>query len=332
MTSATYRYLAAVVALGGVAPLACEKKSAEPPEKDDTVVEMAGKEPSRPARSLEGSVREDRGSRDPAPPAPPAEVTAGHQTPDSGGEAHPKDARHSVVEIAGEKYSLLFERDDLSAELQNTIVADINLILSPLEPVTFTPIPEAQVEKYQETVTHWWPYKARRNTGFPKVMRRYFGGAVKVDNEYKLVIHEKLIQAYEEALEFKKKHPAMFTKLDEFLALLQDREELAKLAEDPRAAEEITCFYGRARPPIEELCKGLSKFVDSLDIIRPPSLLEIKPLGESEWVEDPSMNDVFAFSCPLGDPGKVNPDVINYPLGAYKDGEWHFLFIRWKGP
>jgi len=234
--------------------------------------------------------------------------------------AEPHDKPETRITIAANQYGLLFEDEDTSPEIQEIIASDITLNLAHLKHVQFRAISRARTEpsqKYLVTATHWLD-EGKQSRWFPEPMEKYFGGAVEVGHEYKLIVHRQLIEAYKQALQRKEQHPAMFSSLPEFLALLQDRAKLEALARDKQAAEARIFIQGE--PPVkkERLHKDLTGYADFT--IRRPSVLDIVPLGQ--LMGDPAVENVFVFSTLVTNKGGKEDDEIKIPLGAYKDGRW----------
>jgi len=233
------------------------------------------------------------------------------------------------VNIAGEEYPVFFEGQDISTELKQTIISDLALNMSHYDSITFMELSSERVEPaaqiYERKVTHWLD-EGNQKRWFPDTVERYFGGAVKVGNKYQLIIHEKLIKEYEQALELKRQHVAMFSKLDDFIDLLQDHKKLEEIAQDAKTIRSKLYFYNRNPPSTGEEYKKLITSCTNL-WIRHPSLLEVKSLGEVVMQDALGSSDIFAFFTLVSDNQRNPKYMMKIPMGAYVNGKWRILVM-----
>lgn len=234
--------------------------------------------------------------------------------------ADPAPEKSTSVRIAGMEYQLMFEDEDITHDLRKVIKNDIELNLSHLTQIDFRRVSQNKSEpsqKYTVVITHWLDV-GKQSKWYPESLDKYFGGAVFIDGEYKFILHHELITEYKEALQVKKKNPVMFNKIDNFLDLLKNRNQLVKLAQDKRAAADLIYFSGKAPGNVERLYKEIPDYADF--VIRPPSLLDIRPLDEV--MKKKIDSNVYVFTT-LIEKEEGSDDAFKTPLGAYFNGEWH---------
>ncbi len=232
--------------------------------------------------------------------------------------------------IAGGGYPIIFEEDNLPAELKRTIIADLTLNLSHLERIHFIELPseeeEPAAQMYQNKVTHWLDDGPQQQRYFPDSVEKFFGGAVKTGNTFQLIIHEKLIEEYKAALIFRNSHEEMFNMLDAFVKMLSNRESIRSLAEgDVGDIRSLMYFCGRP-PPISD--EEYKRDIRSWDLwVRPPSLLEVKPLGDMVCQGAAMDTDIYAFSTLVSNAEREPEYLRKMPIGVFINGVWHILVM-----
>lgn len=232
------------------------------------------------------------------------------------------------IEVAGQQIPLIFERPELSPETRNAIAADIELNLSHLDKVVFHPRPDAHVQAppsgYDRVITHdlanigGWP--------MPNALRG-FGGAVRIDGRFHLLLSRRQIEAYEKALDFKERHREIFDKVGPFIATLRDPEKMRSIASDPERARDM--FYFHEMPPWEKLetyAKNLHPN-DSPLKIRAPSVLDFSRLRENPGFED-APEDVLVFATVITYEKDGKKGAVKFPPFAYVDGKWRIMVLR----
>lgn len=221
------------------------------------------------------------------------------------------------LKVAGEEFSVLFESSDVSDSLRRAILSDIELNLSHFKHITLRSVineSEASGQGYRVEVTHVLD-EGRQERLFPDVLEKYFGGAVTSGDTYQVVIHKDLIKAYEQAVEYRNAHPAMFQKLEVFLAQLRDQDYLARIENQNELAKRIIAFddepsssynYGRE-------ISGLLKHGD----IRNPSLLDFQDVTYKEKAAV-RFSTVIEWSKSMSS----EPFTKGFPQFLYVDEEW----------
>jgi len=229
-----------------------------------------------------------------------------------------QQGRHgSAAKMAGQDYTLLFEgTTNLSAELRQQIAEDIALNLSHLKHVKFRTVPQGRKEpsqKYRRTITHWID-EGKEKRLFPEAMEKYFGGTIRSNDTFCLVVHEKLVEQYVKALKFKDAHPEMFKKLDDFLSFINDPRKLDAVAGDTDAAKGMFFFSGN--PPqgykYERELLGLKQMR-----VRRPSVLDFQSMTHDG-------KQIIYFSTITRSREGSDQDFImkGFPLFAYVNDKW----------
>lgn len=190
-------------------------------------------------------------------------------------EQEPIESAQSEIaqlKIAGRKYPVFFESTDVPESLKSFIISDIELNLSHFKHITFSPIESEEAKQvFHAPVTHILD-EGYQKRFYSEVFENYFGGAIMFGNTFQIVVHEKLIKAYEQAMEYQKAQSDMFKKLSLFLEQLKDKDFIAQIESNRNIAQKLILFdvsppssydYGR------EL-SGLLKHGN----IRKPSLLD----------------------------------------------------------
>lgn len=237
---------------------------------------------------------------------------------------------NNQIFIAGGGYPVIFEEDNLPPELKRTIIADLTLNLSHLERIHFIELPseeeEPAAQMYQNKVTHWLDDGPQQQRCFPDSVEKYFGGAVKTGDTFQLIIHEKLIEEYKAALKFRNSHEEMFKKLDIFVKMLSNRESILSLAEgDVGEIRRLMYFCGQP-PPISD--EEYRRDIRSWDLwVRPPSLLDVKPLGDVVCQGVAMDKDIYAFSTLVSNAEREPEYLRKMPIGVFINGVWHILVM-----
>jgi hypothetical protein len=224
------------------------------------------------------------------------------------------------IKIAGTNVFLLFEGEGLTQELQEAVVADLERSLSGAAQVAWS-LKARPVGWRGKTITH--ELRGWKDIELPKAIEDFFGAGVMIDGETRVLIIQELIDAYRAAQELKEKHPVMFSRLDEFLALLSNRKQLEQRAEDVGTAPQMFYFYKQPPQRTERAYKELVGYADLR--IQAPSVLDVRPLTEL-MQDDEADNAIFAFSAVVSDARHGN-HTMKMPLGAYVDGQWRILVV-----
>lgn len=239
----------------------------------------------------------------------------------------PVESSSNEINIAGKNYPVVFEGQSVPSELKRTIIADLGLNLSHFQRIDFMELPpereEPAAQMYQQKITHWLD-DGKQQRYFPGTVEKYFGGAVKVGDNFQLIVHEQLVEKYKQAVKLRTERAEMFDKLDEFIKLLQNKEALDLLAKDSDASRSMLYFLGRPKPTSEAGYRTLVKSCSDL-WIRPPSLLDVKPLGDLVKQSVSSGQDVYAFSTLVCDAERNPENLMKMPMGVFVEGKWRLL-------
>jgi hypothetical protein len=183
------------------------------------------------------------------------------------------DTEDEYITIAGTNIFLFFEAQDIPRELQKFIASDLERCLSGATQVVWKAISPA-IESRGDRITHYldgWEYG-----DLPYSIKRGFGSGVVHNGKIMARISHIAIDAYKDAQALVKKEPAMFARLDEFLALLADRKRLEQLVDDRKAVRRMFHFVSEPPPSDDQYYKDIVKFADLR--IYPPSVLEVRLL------------------------------------------------------
>lgn len=223
------------------------------------------------------------------------------------------------LKIAGRKYPVFFESADVPESLKSFILSDIELNLSHFKHITFSPIESEEVKQvFHAPVTHVLD-EGYQKRFYPEVFKNYFGGAIMYGDTFQIVVHEKLIKAYEQAMEYQKAHSDMFKKLSVFLEQLRDKDFIAKIESNINIAKKLIIFdvpppssydYGR------EL-SGLLKYGN----IRRPSMLDFNNITYNG-------KNAVRFSTVIGwqESMSTEPFVKGFPQFIFIDENW-FVYV-----
>ncbi len=111
-------------------------------------------------------------------------------------------------------------------------------------------------------------------------MRQDFGGAVKSNDGYALVVRTTVIEEYARAAELREKHPEMFAELGEFIDLLNDHKRLKEISRNWEAcADYVYRFRGAHKQIALGIVRGYARLEQK---VRYPSLLDIIPLSAGD--------------------------------------------------
>jgi hypothetical protein len=232
------------------------------------------------------------------------------------------------LKIAGKEYPLEFAASNLSHEAKQTIADDIELAFSAN---TSAVLRAESAQWHGYSITHQlvdWKSgefcQWSRGT-LPGIIRESFGLAVTIEGNPHLLIHEALIEAYQEALNLKKKNPAVYGTLDDFVDLLQNPKKLEELANNADELRGMFYFYKKEAPRTDAEYKKLirSAMREPKFRIQSPSLLDVEAMGKV-W-KDPTVNDVLLFLARIEFEGERTLEHMWWPLGAYTDGKWRIL-------
>lgn len=265
-----------------------------------------------------------------APTSIPEEIPAAVESVDLQSSVEPDESSNSnQINIAGKNYPVLFEGQGVSSELKRTIIGDLALNLSHFQRIDFMELPPAEEEPaaqmYQQKITHWLD-EGKQHRFFSGTVEKYFGGAVRVGDTFQLVIHEKLVEEYKQAVAFREAHVRMFEKLDEFVRLLSDNKAIHSLAEgDVGVIRNLMYFHEIPEPVSDEEYKRGIRLWNVW--VRPPSLLDVKTLG-SFGRQDIASEDVYVFSTLISNAARDPEYLMKKPMGVFIDGEWRILIMQ----
>jgi len=239
-------------------------------------------------------------------------------------KAESKSVITDRIEIGGTNVFLLFEDKNLAHDWQKTIASDLERSLSCAKHVEWG-LRSRPLELRDITITHELRGWELDGPGFelPEAIEKFFGAGIVVDGKPRLLLIQELIDAYKVALDLRKQYPVMFSEVDEFLALLADRKQLAELIQDQKKASNRIFYYKQSPPESPDAYNELIAYADLR--IQPPSILDIRPLSEL-MQEDEKDNTIFAF-CALVLDKEYEKHMMKIPLGAYVDGQWRILVV-----
>lgn len=246
------------------------------------------------------------------------------------------------ISVDQKKLSLVFQLRDITSQLQEMILSDLERILC-----------------YGDSIK-WHEYSGKKQIGgqrityklgnewkkqwFPDILRRELWAGLTINDKIHLVIPEKLIDVYREKLTIKRENPGIVKKLRTFIGLLNSKEELRTLAEgNPQESKISLFFFNRSPAEItkEQYKEGFMPLVDEAINFETPLLLELKPfdkwkdsrLEPRENISNSSLDKAVIALTPIIMVSENDDRQFSYkyPLIFLKD-EWHFLIRTWKMP
>lgn len=225
------------------------------------------------------------------------------------------------VNIGNESYSILFEGEDITQELKRAIITDLNLNFSNYTAFGFRKIHPRDLKRnqlYQMQVSYCLDRRGNEQRDFSAdILRENFRGAVKVGDSYQFIINQKLIDAYEQAFQFKADHLVAFSNVDAFLELLKDENFINKVGSGTQGmAREIVLFEDNQS---HNDSQELARFLDGVEI-RNPSLLDFE-LATYKGRNVIRFITVIDYGKPVSE-----PLLKGYPQFIYMDGKWR---IHW---
>ena len=240
-------------------------------------------------------------------------------------EMTPTNVQQATVSIAKQKYSLLFEGQNLSIEEKKMIADDIELILSDVKNVAFRKITNVNIHSHAKTNQNAVTYRLdlqKHKRWLPEVLRRDLGIAVKADLGYHLVINRTITKAYKEALEFRNERPAMFERLNDFVEIMQTPKKRHAIALNPQKARDMFFFY-KMKPWKDDDYYRKNLPPDPSSTIRHPSILEFTTLRE--FFPQSTISDTPAFVTLIRSEEDGVQHVAKWPPFVYVDGRWRIL-------
>jgi len=229
-----------------------------------------------------------------------------------------------LIKVANREFSLIFENPDISDTLKNVIGRDIALNLSHFKHITLRDVSAERSDSGHSsspTATHLLD-EGRQDRLFPEVFEKNFGGVIVSNSMPHIIIRNELAKEYEQALDYKMRHPVMFARLDEFLARLRSAQFLKAIEDNPEKAQN-TFFFEREPSKDFDYSRQLSGLLKHATI-REPSILDFYP-SENYGIKQGTI------CMPLliwPDGMNSEPVVKGVPLFIYINGEWRIYVPR----
>ncbi len=235
---------------------------------------------------------------------------------------------------------MIFESTNVTSDVKHAVVADLTQLFSSYTSVVLrVRSSERAAQWHGHVLTHdICELKSGIHTRLgrvPLAVRDYFSFAVTIEGTPHLGISQKLVDAYQTALELKKQHPSIFESLDDFLDLRRNKTRLIELAENPKDIRHRFYYYKNTPPSSEkeyqkEIQDMLSEMNDHSEMnndseigIRKPSLLDIHPLS-SLWKKS-EISDVLVFVATISFEEFGETDYMLFPISAYANDTWCFF-------
>jgi hypothetical protein len=228
-----------------------------------------------------------------------------------------------TVTVAGVKHRLLFEDAELPMGTRTTLAHDITHLFGEVFKTTIDyPRKERTIFQLQYNLSLYWLHAPNYTYMLPQVLQDHFKGGIRQGKVHYLLVPKKVSSRYEEAIELKKKHAKKFKKLDEFLALMNDKESRRRAADTLEKARRLVHFdevkpwddYAKYRRALH-LAPGASLNIKRLSLLYFKYTKEMEPrrLMSGVWMRTQS-----------------GPDEEEY-MGAwpliYSGGRWKFWVV-----
>lgn len=243
----------------------------------------------------------------------------------------PNTGRPEVAVTIGDvKHVLLFEDPDIATEVRTTIGADIEQILRSVDNVAIETIGgkhrnvlerKYHLVLYQLTMPHYKRF-------LPEVLQNHFGVGIRLGSTYYLAIHEKVIHEYQKAHKLKQEHFEKFKRVDDFLALFNNRKARQHAAESIEGARRF--FYFHEMEPwhaYQKYARDLGLPPGGFLRIAPPSLLDFrlaKNVSGLRFGKDMGNNVLFVSVVRFKEDAVGEERVEKVPF-VYSDGQWRML-------
>ena len=224
------------------------------------------------------------------------------------------------VNIGGVKHVLLFADADISMKLRSAIATDLAQLLAHADKAG---VGELNVEKpshcwEQHDLSIYTLHLPEYRQWLPAVLRDYFGCGIKLGDAFYLIVHEKVIRAYQETLKLRQQHPTKFKQLDAFVALFNDIEARRKAAGTIEQARRFFYWHGREQWHDYETYQKKLGLTPALSVrINSPSLLDVH-IG-NELKASLVARCIFRISRPSA------VDAIVPAMIVYSDGKWSIV-------
>ncbi|MDG1302043.1 MAG: hypothetical protein P8R37_10700 [Opitutae bacterium] len=235
------------------------------------------------------------------------------------------------LQIADLDMSLVFE-GQVSEELKQVILADINLVLGHVKGHEFYNLPSQIPYKMPEQTE---AYKANRGLIFnglrvarPKEYRNNFGHVIEFGGKKNVVVSAELISAYEEAWEARKSKPRKYESLGSFITWLNTAPMEDLKANNPYwlfGYDGISDAYPERAAKMRESL--LPKQRKDLQVSH-PSILEFTYVDRKVLEEEGAAAEQLPVGVTLADGKYIDENGVPYQQALFLyDGEkWHIAF------
>lgn len=227
-----------------------------------------------------------------------------------------------TVTIAGVKHRLLFENANLPMRTQTTIARDIQHVFGDVfEPKIKEHEQICDRRSFFEKRHHLVRYRLQlleHGKFLPKVLQDYFGSGLKHGNIYYLFIHTKMSDRYKEAIELKKKHAKKYKKLEEFLALMNDKESRQRAADTREKAQRF--FHFHESKPTDDY----DQYKRNL-FVAPGASLTIRRLSMLDFMYDKEMDGLLSGVLMRSKDGPDEDEIVGKLPLVYSDNRWKIL-------
>lgn len=228
-----------------------------------------------------------------------------------------------TVTISGVKHRLLFEDSELPVDTRTTLARDITRLFEEVFKTTIDyPTKECTSFQLQYNLSRYWLHAPNYTYMLPQVLQDYFKGGIRQGKVHYLLVPKKVSSRYKEAIELKKQHAKKFKKLDEFLALVNDKESRRRTADTLQEARRLIHFHG-VKPWDDyakyrrylHLAPGASMNIERLSLLSFKYTKEMEPrrLVSVVWMRTQRGPD-------------EEEHMGSWPL-IYSGGRWKFLIV-----
>lgn len=234
------------------------------------------------------------------------------------------------LQVADLDMPLVFE-GQVSNDLKQVILADINLVLGHVNGHEFYELPSKVTYKMPEQTE---AHKANRGLIFnglrvarPKEYRNNFGRVIEVGGLENVVVSAELISAYEEAWEARKSDPQKYESLGSFIAWLNTAPMEDLKSNNPYwlfGYDGISDAYPERAADLRESL--LPKQREDLRVSH-PSILEFTYV-DSEVLKEEGVEEQLPVGVTLADGKYIDEEGVPYQQALFLyDGEkWHIAF------
>ena len=243
------------------------------------------------------------------------------------------------VEIAGEKYPLIFEKC-ISSHHKQYIAKDIEKALAPVKKATFKQKDEPVALKLpDENKPISFNYallpkdprqKSIQGNGIlPSLLKMHFEAATKVEDEYYLLVDAELIEEYQRVMELKDKSPKMFSKVKQFIKMLNNRDKVDSLVQNSDLCEKHV--YTGSGVTINYAMKFIREHLSDAHVSS-PSVLDIKPLSTVKHSYLPDSGYVMTVVIEKSQQKGAAKEFLRVQLGLYTEATPRWRIIIYPMP